>query len=99
MGAFSLIVVINLLNRGYLDYNHCTTMARGHQKALSQQKNAEQKAKMAKSKGSDGKKSAQAALHYKCCVCMIQLGDVKTYKQHFESKHPKLPLPADCCVE
>ncbi|XP_075248119.1 zinc finger protein 706-like [Convolutriloba macropyga] len=71
-------------------------MARGQQKIQSQQKNAQKQAKTAKKNAGDHKKTAEAALHYKCSVCMIQLGDIKTYKQHFESKHPKLPLPSEC---
>ena len=73
-------------------------MARGQQKIQSQQKNAQKQAKQKKS-SIDHKKSAEAALHYKCNVCMTQLGDIKTYKQHFGSKHPKLPLPPECQEE
>lgn len=68
-------------------------MARGHQKIQSQQKNAEKQAKLKKATGHDQKKAAAAALTYKCAVCMSQMPDPKTYKQHFESKHPKNPLP------
>ncbi|PAA48725.1 hypothetical protein BOX15_Mlig031822g1 [Macrostomum lignano] len=70
-------------------------MARGHQKIQSQQKNAEKKAAMKKSQGSDQKKAAQKALVYTCTVCKAQIGDIKTYKMHFEAKHPKMELPAD----
>merc|ERR1712131_231613 len=70
-------------------------MARGQQKIQSQQKNAERQAKMKKAKGSDQKKAAQAALKIICGVCRSQIGDPKTYRQHFEAKHPKLPTPAD----
>lgn len=70
-------------------------MARGQQKIQSQQKNAEKAAKLKKGQSHDQKKAAQAALTYKCTVCMSQMPDPKTYKQHFESKHPKSPLP-DC---
>merc|ERR1712037_463384 len=28
-------------------------------------------------------------------VCKTQMGDLKTYKMHFESKHSKLPLPEE----
>merc|ERR1711988_1083963 len=68
-------------------------MARGHQKIQSQQKNAEKKAKQKKQV--DNKKSAQAALKQTCQVCKTQMPDPKTYRQHFESKHPKFPLPAE----
>ncbi|WKY14163.1 hypothetical protein Q1695_000035 [Nippostrongylus brasiliensis] len=70
-------------------------MARGHQKIQSQQK-AQKKAEAAKKgQGCDQKSAAQKALHHKCTVCMAQMPDPKTYKQHFESKHPKAPLPAE----
>ncbi|CAJ0583730.1 unnamed protein product, partial [Mesorhabditis spiculigera] len=68
-------------------------MARGHQKALSQQRNA-QKQEAAK-KGTSQAKTAQAALKFKCSVCMAQMPDPITYKDHFTSKHPKSPLPAE----
>lgn len=68
-------------------------MARGHQKIQSQQRNAEKQAKLKKSQSHDQKKAAAAALTYKCTICLAQMPDPKTYKQHFESKHPKSPLP------
>lgn len=70
-------------------------MARGHQKEQSRVKNAKKQA-ATKSKGSDQRASAAAALHYICNVCRTQVPDPKTYKQHFENKHPKLPLPPEC---
>lgn len=70
-------------------------MARGQQKIQSQQKNAEKLAKQKKGQGSDQKKSAAAALVYSCAVCKTQMPDPKTYKQHFENKHPKNPLPEE----
>jgi hypothetical protein len=48
-------------------------MARGQQKIQSQQKNAEKAAKMKKAQGHDQKKAAQAALTYKCSVCMVNI--------------------------
>merc|ERR1712168_1079101 len=71
------------------------TMARGQQKIQSQQKNAEKLAKIKKAESGDSKKAAAAALVFKCSVCMTQMPDPKTYKQHFENKHPKSPLPAE----
>jgi len=70
-------------------------MARGQQKIQSQQKNAEKQAKLKKGQGTDQKKSAAAALVYSCAVCKTQMPDPKTYKQHFENKHPKNPLPEE----
>ncbi|CAB3406021.1 unnamed protein product [Caenorhabditis bovis] len=69
-------------------------MARGHQKIQAQQKN-QKKAEAAKKAGVDQKAAAQKALLHKCTVCMAQMPDPKTYKQHFENKHPKNALPAD----
>ena len=70
-------------------------MARGQQKIQSQKKNAEKQAKMKKAQGSGQKASALKALIYTCPVCRSQMPDPKTYKQHFESKHPKNPLPPE----
>ncbi|XP_071853777.1 zinc finger protein 706-like [Apostichopus japonicus] len=68
-------------------------MARGQQKIQAQQKNQLKNKK--KKGGSDQKASALKALVYTCTVCKTQMPDTKTYKQHFESKHPKLPLPEE----
>ncbi|OWF43893.1 Zinc finger protein 706 [Mizuhopecten yessoensis] len=73
-------------------------MARGQQKIQAQMKNAEKQAKLKKMQGADSKKAAAAALVYKCTVCMSQMPDPKTYRQHFENKHSKSPLP-DCLKE
>ncbi|KAF6737786.1 zinc finger protein 706 [Oryzias latipes] len=70
-------------------------MARGHQKIQSQQKNAKKQAEMKKAKGHDQKTAAKAALVFTCSVCKSQMPDPKTFKQHFESKHPKAPLPPE----
>lgn len=71
-------------------------MARGQQKIQSQQKaqlKAKEKAKAGNSMTQ--KKAAEKALVYKCTVCMTQMSDLKTYRQHFESKHPKSEIPAE----
>ncbi|XP_040572711.1 zinc finger protein 706 [Lepeophtheirus salmonis] len=73
-------------------------MARGHQKIQSQQKAQEKIAKMKKQAGhssSDQKKAALVALKSQCSVCKSQMPDPKTYRQHFENKHSKLPLPEE----
>lgn len=70
-------------------------MARGHQKIQSQQKNAKKAAEAKKAKGHDQKTAAKAALVFTCGVCKSQMPDPKTFKQHFESKHPKVPLPPE----
>ncbi|XP_004077663.2 zinc finger protein 706 isoform X1 [Oryzias latipes] len=84
----------------FFSYTHCfagvtTDMARGHQKFQSQQKNAKKQAEIKKTKGHDQKAAAKAALVYTCAVCRTQMPDPKTFKQHFESKHPKSPLPPE----
>uniref|UniRef100_A0A914CHJ0 Small EDRK-rich factor-like N-terminal domain-containing protein n=1 Tax=Acrobeloides nanus TaxID=290746 RepID=A0A914CHJ0_9BILA len=70
-------------------------MARGHQKIQSQQKNAKKQEQLKKGQGSDQKTAAQKALVHKCTVCMAQMPDPKTYKQHFESRHPKATMPPE----
>ncbi|XP_061074603.1 zinc finger protein 706 [Conger conger] len=70
-------------------------MARGHQKIQSQQKNAKKQAEAKKSKAHDQKAAAKVALVFTCAVCRTQMPDPKTFKQHFESKHPKSPLPPE----
>uniref|UniRef100_A0A5F8HJI7 Uncharacterized protein n=1 Tax=Monodelphis domestica TaxID=13616 RepID=A0A5F8HJI7_MONDO len=68
-------------------------MTRGQQKIQSQQKNAKKHA--GQKKKQDQKAAAKAALLYTCTVCRTQMPDPKTFKQHFESNHPKTPLPAE----
>ncbi|CAB3372337.1 zinc finger protein 706-like [Cloeon dipterum] len=73
-------------------------MARGHQKIQSQAKAQEKQAKMKKQQGhsaSDQQKAAAKALVFACAICKSQMPDPKTYKQHFENKHPKNDLPAE----
>jgi len=47
------------------------SMARGHQKLQSQQKNAKKQAEIKKSKGHDQKTAAKAALVFTCGVCRV----------------------------
>jgi ribosomal protein L44E len=68
-------------------------MARGQQKLQSQKKNLEKQG--AKSKQVDNKAAAKAALHYTCSICKTQMPDIKSYGEHWQSKHSKLPLPAE----
>jgi len=73
-------------------------MARGQQKLQSQAKAKEKQAKMTKQQGhslGDQKKAAAKALQFVCSVCKSQMPDPKTYKQHFENKHPKNDLPEE----
>ncbi|CAL8113728.1 unnamed protein product [Orchesella dallaii] len=73
-------------------------MARGQQKLQSQAKNQDKQASMKKQQGhslKDQKAAAAKALSISCAVCKSQMPDPKTYRQHFENKHPKNPLPED----
>jgi len=74
-------------------------MARGQQKIQAQQKNAEKQAKKKKLAGAskaEHEKTAAKALTYVCSQCKSMMPDPKTYKQHFENKHPKAVLPKEC---
>ncbi|MBN3280375.1 ZN706 protein, partial [Polyodon spathula] len=69
-------------------------MARGQQKIQAQQKNHKKQTEK-KKHGNDQKAAAMAALVFTCPVCKTQMPDPKTFKQHFESKHPKSPMPPE----
>jgi len=72
-------------------------MARGHQKERSQQDNAK-RAEKAKKSGTAFKESQTAALKalkLQCKICLSQMPDIKTFRQHFENKHPKAELPPE----
>lgn len=43
----------------------------------------------------DQKAAASKFLTLQCVLCKSQMPDPKTYKQHFENKHPKNELPQD----
>jgi len=70
-------------------------MARGQQKIQAQQKNAEKQAKLKKQQagGKTQKDLGQAILTITCPVCLTKIGDPKTYRQHFESKHESKKNP------
>ncbi|VDM02704.1 unnamed protein product [Schistocephalus solidus] len=71
-------------------------MARGLQKLQSQQKGKERnQTQQKKHSAADHKKTAAAGLAYSCVVCKAQMPDPKTYKMHFENKHPKNDLPEE----
>ena len=72
-------------------------MARGQQKIEAQQKANEKAAKLKKQQGNskaDNLKTSTAKLS-PCVVCRSMMPDPKTYKQHFEAKHPKNTMPED----
>uniref|UniRef100_A0A915DVR1 C2H2-type domain-containing protein n=1 Tax=Ditylenchus dipsaci TaxID=166011 RepID=A0A915DVR1_9BILA len=58
-------------------------------------KNLKKQEVLRKQVGVDQKTAAQKALIFKCPVCMSMMPDAKSYRIHFESKHPKSPLPAE----
>lgn len=41
------------------------------------------------------KKAAMKALTFQCPICRGMMPDPKTYKQHYENKHPKEELPEE----
>lgn len=70
-------------------------MARGQQKIQSQQRNAKKQAELKKANAPDQKKSAEVALIFQCEICKTKMPDPKTYKQHFDNKHPKAEVPTE----
>ena len=71
-----------------------TKMVRGNAKAKAQEKNAKKQAEKTTAKSTLGKTNESLVL--KCSVCMAMMKNAKQLKDHFESKHPKAPLPAEC---
>jgi hypothetical protein len=69
-------------------------MVRGNAKAKAQEKNAKKQAEKTTAKSTLGKTNESLVL--KCSVCMAMMKNAKQLKDHFESKHPKAPLPAEC---
>jgi hypothetical protein len=55
-------------------------------------KGSEKAAEQSKAKA-DAKKKGHEAKKTTCAVCSLGMPNPATYKQHFESKHPKSPLP------
>ncbi|KNC72935.1 hypothetical protein SARC_14505 [Sphaeroforma arctica JP610] len=69
-------------------------MARGQQKVQAQQKAAAKAAgKNKKNTGPHARQVAEKSMQFKCKVCMMMIQSAVTYKEHFESKHPKADLP------
>jgi len=69
-------------------------MVRGNAKAKAQEKNAKKQAEKTSAKSSLGKSNESLVL--KCHVCMALMKNAKQMKEHFESKHPKVAMPAEC---
>uniref|UniRef100_A0A4X1VEJ3 Zinc finger protein 706 n=2 Tax=Sus scrofa TaxID=9823 RepID=A0A4X1VEJ3_PIG len=71
-------------------------MAHRLQKIQShQKKKAKKQTGQKKKQGHDKKTVAKATLIYTCTVCRTQMPDPKTFKQLFESMHPKTLLPPE----
>ncbi|XP_050690156.1 zinc finger protein 706-like [Eriocheir sinensis] len=72
-------------------------MARGHQKAQSQERNKAKQAALKKSghNANSQKKAAMKALTFQCVICKSMMPDPKTYRQHYENKHPSSELPEE----
>ncbi|GAA5822578.1 hypothetical protein JCM3770_006317 [Rhodotorula araucariae] len=68
-------------------------MARGLQKEQAQAKAREKAAKAAG--GKSNLKTRAAAFKITCPTCKTPMSDYKNFKEHFEAKHPKLPLPSE----
>jgi hypothetical protein len=72
-------------------------MVRGHAKAEAQRKNlaknANQKTAHSAAEAAAIKNNGQTA---QCPSCMQTMPNIGALKNHFENKHPKLPLPAIC---
>jgi hypothetical protein len=72
-------------------------MVRGHAKAVAQERNAKKTASQA-SKGSQ-LGAAEAALIYKCPICLQLTPNVKLLQTHYQAKHPSEQLPAEFQAE
>ncbi|VDN51786.1 unnamed protein product [Dracunculus medinensis] len=74
-------------------------MTRGHMKMQAKAKNLKKQEALKKSVGHDQKGACLKSLIYKCTICMTQMMDKRSYREHFTSKHPKSPLPAELLEE
>ena len=64
-------------------------------KAATKTNKGTEKAAENSKKAKEDKKAAHAALATKCSVCSLLMANPANYKQHWEGKHAKLPLPAE----
>uniref|UniRef100_A0A915DYA8 Zinc finger protein 706 n=1 Tax=Ditylenchus dipsaci TaxID=166011 RepID=A0A915DYA8_9BILA len=65
-------------------------------KQAAQAKNLKKQEVLRKQVGVDQKTAAQKALIFKCPVCRyVDDAGCQKLQNHFESKHPKSPLPAE----
>jgi hypothetical protein len=72
-------------------------MVRGAAKQASQAKNQKKQEKLKKNgkSKSDSDNNRAAALKLQCEICKIAVVNYKLLVVHYDSKHPKLPHPAD----
>ncbi|KAL8287072.1 hypothetical protein RQP46_004078 [Phenoliferia psychrophenolica] len=68
-------------------------MARGLQKEQSRQKNLDAAKKAAG--GNSTLKTKAASLKILCPKCFVSMLDYKSFKIHFEAKHPKDAVPEE----
>ena len=71
-------------------------MVRGNAKSIAQEKNAKKQAAKMQAKSTLGVENK--SLSTKCLVCMAVMKNAKQLRTHYESKHPKLPLPPEATV-
>ncbi|GAA5941458.1 hypothetical protein JCM10213_006089 [Rhodosporidiobolus nylandii] len=68
-------------------------MARGHQKIEAQKKN---QAKLAAQKGGTSNlKTRAAGLKTVCPKCFTPMSDYTNFKEHWNARHDKFPLPSE----
>ena len=75
------------------DDNDKKEMVRGNAKAIAQEKNAKKQAAKSQAKSTLGVENK--SLSTKCSVCMQTMKSPKQLREHYESKHPKLPFPPE----
>eukprot|EP01039_Chlorochromonas_danica_P004436 gene4436-4860_t len=73
-------------------------MVRGHAKAVAQEKGqarAAEKAKSVKRSGAESKAVREEGIALTCPVCRQGMPNIGVFRSHFESKHPKSPMPPE----
>ena len=56
---------------------------------------AKQKENKAKQEAAGKKPAAEPKKSFNCSACKMDMHNKNTYKQHFASAHPKLPMPEE----
>eukprot|EP01031_Cornospumella_fuschlensis_P024015 gene24015-29062_t len=73
-------------------------MVRGHAKAVAQEKNLAKQAEKAKSvkrSSTETKEILERGIALTCPVCKQGMPNIGVYRNHFENKHPRAPLPPE----